>query len=58
MLSPSGYEFTLSVEGSGVTVAPSGAILGASGGNGVGGSAGATSSYTSPSDYACGYSTK
>ena len=37
-----GDEFTPSGEGFGGIVAPSGSILGASGGNGVGGAAGAT----------------
>ena len=43
MLSPSGYEIAPSGEGFGGTVAPSGAILGATGANVVGGAAGATS---------------
>ena len=42
VLFPSGDEFNPYGEGFGGTVAPSGAILGASGGNGFGGAAGAT----------------
>ena len=43
MLFPSGDEFAPSREGFGGTVAPSRSILGASGGNGVGGASGTTS---------------
>ena len=55
VLAPSGDEFAPSGDGSGGgTVVPYGAILGASGGNGIGGAAGATSLKKSPSHYVCG----
>ena len=50
--------FARSGEGFGGTNAPSGAMLGASSGNGDYGAAGAKSSQKSPSDYTCEISTK
>ena len=58
MLSFSRDIFAPSGEGFGGTDAPSGAMVGASGGNGICGAASAKSLKNSPSDSACGSSTK
>ena len=58
LLSLSSDVFAPSGEVFGGTNTPSGAMLGASSGNGDYGAAGAKSSQKYPSDYACGISTK